>query len=151
MISRRMARQAALEVLYQIEVSDALPDEVFNTRQRVKGQPVADFTYNVVKGVISNKEYIDKLIDQCSENWSIDRISVIDKNIMRIAIFEMINEHDIPFSISINEAVELAKKFGSEDSGKFINGVVAKVATTLRPARLRHSGGHVKKRSNAKY
>lgn len=140
MISRRMARQAALEVLYQIEVSDALPDEVFNTRQRVKGQPVADFTYNAVKGVISNQEYIDKLIDQCSENWSIDRISVIDKNIMRIAIYEMVFENDIPFSISINEAIELAKRYGSEDSGKFINGVVAKVATVLRP---------VKKRTNA--
>lgn len=137
MISRRMARQAALEVLYQIEVSDALPDEVFNTRQRVKGQPVADFTYNVVKGVISNQEYIDKLIDQCSENWSIDRISVIDKNIMRIAIYEMVFENDIPFSISINEAIELAKRYGSEDSGKFINGVVAKVATILRPVKKR--------------
>lgn len=132
MIDRHRARQMALEILYQIEVGGTNADEVLALRQWERRQPIPDFAFRIVKGVSDNKSDIDKFIVQSTENWKLERLSVIDKNLIRMAIYEMTNEKDIPFSVSINESVELAKKFGTADSSKFVNGVLGKIAQDLR-------------------
>lgn len=132
MIDRRRARQMALEILYQIEIGGTNADEVLALRQWERRQPIPDFAFRIVKGVSENKAAIDKFIEENTENWKLERLSVIDKNIIRMAIYEMIHEQDIPFSVSINESVELAKTFGTTDSSKFVNGVLGKIAQELR-------------------
>lgn len=137
MMERRRARQIALEILYQIEVGGIGADEALAEGQRRK--PLPEFSYRIVRGITDNSSAIDSLINKSSENWTIDRMPVIDRNIIRIAVYEMMKEEDIPFSVSINEAVELAKKYGTDESSKFVNGVVAKIALELRTLRKRKS------------
>lgn len=132
MIDRRRAREIALEILYQVEVGGSTADEVLALRQWERKQQIPDFTFRLVKGVSKNKTAIDRFIENSVENWKLERLSIIDKNIIRISIYEMIHEKDIPFSVSINESVELAKKFGTMDSGKFVNGVLGKIAQDIR-------------------
>lgn len=132
MLNRHRARQTALEILYQIEIGDVSADEALALRQWERRRPIDDLTFRIVKGVTSKKESIDRLIAESTEHWKLERLSVIDKNILRIGIYEMLAEKDIPFSVSINEAVEIAKKYGTEDSGKFVNGVIGRIAQDLR-------------------
>jgi N utilization substance protein B len=87
-------------------------------------QNVMPFLIKLCKGVIKHKPEIDSLIDRFSSNWKIDRISCVDRNVMRIAIFEMLHCDDIPAKVSINEAIDVGKKYGTEESGAFINGIL---------------------------
>ncbi len=94
------------------------------------------FAEPLIKGVIQHREAIDEHIKKHCKNWDFNRIAVVDRNIMRLAIFEMLHREDIPPVVSINEAVDIAKKFSTEDSGKFVNGILDKVrGEILRPAR----------------
>lgn len=122
----------ALEILYQVEVGGSTADEVLALRQWERKQQMPDFTFRLVKGISKNKKTIDRFIEKSVENWKLERLSIIDKNIIRIAIYEMIHERDIPFSVSINESVELAKRYGTIDSSKFVNGVLGNIAQNLR-------------------
>lgn len=122
----------ALEILYQVEVGGSTADEVLALRQWERKQQIPDFAFRLVKGISKNKKAIDIFIEKSVENWKLERLSIIDKNIIRIAIYEMIHEGDIPFSVSINESVELAKKYGTSDSSKFVNGVLGSIAQNLR-------------------
>jgi len=85
---------------------------------------------DLVKGVLSNKTQIDDLINKYAKNWKISRMPVVDRNIMRLATFELLKRLDIPRSVTINEAVEIGKKFGTKDSGPFINGVLDRIKST---------------------
>lgn len=82
-----------------------------------------------MEGVLVQKARIDALMNQCSKNWKISRMPAVDRNIMRIAAFEMLEMEDIPASVSINEAVDIGKKYGTRDSGAFINGVLDRIRT----------------------
>ena len=94
------------------------------------------FAVPLIKGVLQHREAIDEHIKKHCKNWDFNRIAVVDRNIMRLAIFEMLHREDIPPVVSINEAVDIAKKFSTEDSGKFVNGILDKVrGEILRPAR----------------
>ncbi len=94
------------------------------------------FTEELVRGVISHHPQIDPLIDRHAENWGIDRMGTVDRNAMRIAVFEMLYRNDIPPVVSINEAVDLAKAYSSIESGKFVNGILDRIRKDLdRPAR----------------
>ena len=94
------------------------------------------FAEPLIKGVIEHRDAIDERIKKHTKNWDFHRIAVVDRNIMRLAIFEMLHREDIPPVVSINEAVDIAKKFSTEDSGKFVNGILDKVrGEILRPAR----------------
>lgn len=110
-------------------------DEVLSTRQQIHRQPLPEFSFRLVKGVDRRREEIDRLIAAYSEHWDIDRMPIVDRNIIRLCVYEMLEEEDIPFSVSINEAVELAKTYGGEDSAKFVNGLVARIAQQLRTLR----------------
>ena len=86
-----------------------------------------EFTIQLVKGVMGNIEKIDKTISKYATNWQIDRMAVIDRNILRIAAFELLFLDDIPPKVSMNEAIDIAKRYGDKDSGKFVNGILDKI------------------------
>jgi len=95
------------------------------------------FADKLIKGVVENRAALDERIKQHAENWDIHRMAVVDRNILRLAIYEMLYREDIPPIVSINEAVDVAKKFSTKDSGKFVNGILDKIKNELmRPARI---------------
>jgi N utilization substance protein B len=95
------------------------------------------FADKLIRGVIENRTELDTRIKQHAENWDLHRMAVVDRNILRLAIYEMLHREDIPPVVSINEAVDIAKKFSTQDSGKFVNGILDKIKGELmRPARI---------------
>jgi N utilization substance protein B len=130
MKKRRKARELALEALYRIEITQEdslsiLSDIFLRTHQ---SKEVTQFTRELVTCTLREQKKIDALIIESMENWKIDRLAVIDRNILRAAVCEMLYFPEIPFKVSINEAIELAKKYSGEESGKFVNGVLDKIA-----------------------
>lgn len=125
MSSRRQARELAVQFLYQLEATGDELDEGLDKFKEVYGLPdkTAPFFERLVRGVQRKDRELDKLIGCYSKNWKVDRMSVIDRIILRLAAFEMKYCPDIPANVTINEAVELAKSFCGDESGRFINGV----------------------------
>lgn len=98
---------------------------------------VRGFADPLIRGVLEHREPIDELIRKHAKNWDVKRMAAVDRNVMRLAIYEMLHRLDIPPVVSINEAVDIAKRFSTEDSGKFVNGILDKVkGELLRPARI---------------
>jgi transcription antitermination factor NusB len=129
MRKRTTARECALKILYRIEISSESVESSINDfwpRENHSGE-IMDFANNLVKGIYKNLQEINSMISKYADNWEIKRIAVIDKNIIRMGIFELLFMPDIPPKVSINEAIELAKKYGDVDSGKFVNGVLDKI------------------------
>jgi N utilization substance protein B len=87
-----------------------------------------DFAATVAKGVATQRDEIDKLLERCATNWRVERMSLVDRNILRMGAFELLHLHDVPANVAINEAVELAKRFGTADSRAFVNGILDRVA-----------------------
>ncbi|PJC48870.1 MAG: transcription antitermination factor NusB [Candidatus Omnitrophica bacterium CG_4_9_14_0_2_um_filter_42_8] len=134
MRKRTFARECALKILYRIEISresieDSLKD-FWSKSADSADKESHDFTEILVKGTYENLAAIDGMISKYTDNWSISRMAVIDKNVMRMCIYEMLYRDDIPLNVSINEAIELAKKYGDVDSGKFVNGILDKIKKT---------------------
>lgn len=132
MRKRTLAREDALKILYRIEISKESVDssiEDFWTTEKADKE-VVDFANDLVRGTHENLSKIDELISKHTANWDIKRIAVIDKNILRMGILELLYKEDIPPKVAINEAIELAKKYGDVDSGKFVNGILDKVRKT---------------------
>ena len=133
--SRRQARENALQMLYQIEMSETGLEEVlenFWTHHPDEDGETKQFAEDLVKGVLGQKEAIDDFIVKHSTNWKLTRMACVDKNLLRLAVYELKNCKDIPIKVTLNEAIEIAKKFGSEESGSFINGVLDKIAKELK-------------------
>ncbi len=126
---RRLSREMALKVLFQIDlVSTNVEETLKYTFGNDKfSDEVKEFTLILVKGVMINLSEIDKAINNYTNNWSLERITNIDRNILRMAIYEILYLNNIPKSVSINEAVELAKKYGTKSSFSFVNGVLGKI------------------------
>ena len=127
---RRLSRELALQALFSFDVnkSDATGLEEFCTlREEELTDSVKPFFLDIVEGVLRGGDDIDALINKYSKNWKLSRMPVVDRNIMRIATFELLKRNDIPPSVTINEAVEIGKKFGARDSGAFINGVLDRI------------------------
>jgi len=131
MRKRTLARECALKILYRIEITkdafDSSIKDFWSNMQKLDNKETQEFSNALVKGTCENLAKIDEIISKYAENWDITRIAVIDKNILRMAIFEMLYLEDIPPNVSINEAIELAKKYGDMDSGKFVNGILDKI------------------------
>jgi N utilization substance protein B len=134
MKSRTKARQTTLQALYQIDIVDGDVDEALASfMEGLKiGHEARSYSEAIVKGVISNTPMIDGLIEEYSENWTVARMLVVDRNILRIAAYEILYCPDVPYKVVIDEAVELAKKYGSEDSGAFINGILDRMAKAVQ-------------------
>jgi transcription antitermination protein NusB len=124
-MSRRHARQLALQMLFQHEFQDRDPSwqDKFWSGQSVSPDGQA-FTMVLVNGVLTHQQEIDQLIRQFAVGWSLERMPVVDRNILRCAIFELLWEPDIPPMVTINEAVELAKRFADDEARKFVNGLL---------------------------
>jgi transcription antitermination protein NusB len=129
--TRRKARIAALQALYEIDASSHSADIV--TERLIKETQLldenAEFARMLVKDVLTNLKKIDDLIKKYAPAWPIDQISLVDRNILRLAIFEIFIDNKTPVKVAIDEAVELAKEFGSDHSSKFINGVLGSVSS----------------------
>jgi len=141
MSNRRQARERALQALYQLELSGtATPLEaleqawVASAEEGPRDEEVHTFALELVKGVRDELKEIDELIGKHSHNWKLDRMSRIDRNVLRLGVYELRFRDDIPKKVSINEAVELGKKFGGEQSSAFINGLLDKLAQELKKA-----------------
>ena len=136
--ARRVGRERALQALYHLEVSPASVQEALEAAWAASSeecppeQEARRFAAELVEGVRENLSAIDALIQEHSYNWRLDRMSRIDRNILRVAIFELRFRPDIPRKVSINEAVELGKRFGTEESSAFINGLLDRVAAVLK-------------------
>lgn len=140
-INRRKARELALQILYQIELTQQPANEVLLlfSSYLYPQKGLEDFTRRLVYGVKEHQQKIDQVLRQYSENWSLERISAVDRNILRIGIFELLFCPDIPPKVSINEAIELGKKFGTEKSAAFINGILDKIAHIKKKPMERNS------------
>lgn len=128
---RRKAREYALQILYQLDLNpDAVLEEVLEEFWSRKGADPAmrEFTNLLVRGTLSHREEVDQQIQIWSEHWRLDRISVVDRNILRMAIFELFYVPDVPVRVTINEAIEIAKRYGERESAAFVNGILDRVA-----------------------
>ena len=131
--TRRQARESALQVLYQLEMSGEESPSLFDAEVLSElGPEVKEFASGLVDGVKEHMGEIDELISTHSTNWKLSRMAAVDKNILRIAVFELKSRPDIPTKVTINEAVEIAKRFGSSDSGAFVNGILDNIAQEIR-------------------
>lgn len=139
MTSRRTrARERALQALYQIDVAaegidDAL-SRFWKSFEPVERE-VMDLAEGLVRGVAAHRRAVDETIEETSTNWRLDRMAKVDRNVLRLAVYELLRT-DVPVKVVIDEAIELGKKYGSESSGAFVNGVLDKVAAGL-PAQRR--------------
>lgn len=131
MLERRRARRAALEVLYQSDILGLGVERILDEGAYLHQAPLPDFAQRLVRGVATRQHEIDGLISTYADNWTIDRMPIVDRNILRLATYELMAEPDIPSSVSINEAVELAKVYGTQDSSKFVNGLLGRIADEL--------------------
>lgn len=128
--NRRKGRELALQALYQIEITgDASPAAVELFLSHFEGNPEAkEFARRLVHGVISERESIDRLIEQSTEHWKLMRMAKVDLTILRMATYEVVFCPDIPLNVSMDEAIEIGKRYGTDDSANFINGVLDHVA-----------------------
>jgi len=142
-MGRRASREMAMKLLYQLEIQKDNREEQKSLFFEENTLSEKDRTYisEVVDGVFQNKEYIDNMIEVHSRGWKIARISKIDLSIMRLSIYEICFRNDIPYSVSVNEAVELAKKYSTEDAGSFVNGILSKVPTANSLQTDENNGG----------
>jgi N utilization substance protein B len=130
---RRKAREIALQVLYQIDVSEVGVDEAIRLFRDSFGMPeeTIEFSTQLIQCSLDNLTDIDELIKSCSEHWSLERMSKVDRNILRTAVCEFLYFDDIPPKVTLNEAIDIGKNYGSDNSGSFINGILDAIYTKL--------------------
>lgn len=127
-----LARKHALQLMYQGEILEKTPRELIDNGQLVpETQGLGEYALMLLDGAKENLEAIDELIESASDNWTLDRMPVVDRSLLRLTTYEMRYVDDVPVSVSINEAVNLAKEFGGDDSPRFINGILGRIATQL--------------------
>ncbi len=127
--TRRLSREMALQALFFMDIRNDVSEqtlELFSTTFDVSNR-AKDFFFELSKGVIKFKSDLDSLIEQFSDNWKINRMSCVDRNILRIATYEMLHCADIPPKVSINEAIDIGKRFSTDESGAFINGILDRI------------------------
>jgi len=133
---RRKAREVALQLLYQLDVQgEANPEPhlpEFWTRHPVDRE-AREFAEILIRGTKLHEPKIDEMITQYAQNWELDRMAVVDRNILRQGIFELLWMEDVPSKVAINEALEVAKKFSTQESSRFINGILDRIHKELRP------------------
>ncbi|MFJ5964923.1 transcription antitermination factor NusB [Bacillus sp. NPDC093026] len=129
-MKRRTAREKALQTLFQIDVSNIDPKEAIT--HALDEQESDPFFEELVFGVLEYKDKLDEMISKHLVNWKFDRIANVDRAILRLSVYEMVYQKDIPDSVSMNEAIELAKLFGDDKAPKFVNGVLSNIKNDLK-------------------
>lgn len=133
---RRTAREMAVQMLYQSDLGGSALPHIFSTfelseylggdlgRHKRRVEDAFQYAQALVRGTVEHREEIDAMIRGQADNWRLERMPAVDRNILRLAIYEMLYERDTPKLVVVDEAIELAKKFGSEQSGRFVNGLL---------------------------
>jgi transcription antitermination protein NusB len=124
--SRHRAREYALQMLYQAEASGTPVSEILAQfwGEREVPEPVRQFAERLAQGTTVALPEIDALLTQCLDHWRLERLAIVDRNVLRLAVFELLHEPETPRIVIIDEAIEVAKRFGGEDSGQFVNGIL---------------------------
>ena len=132
-MSRHAARERALQTLFQLDVNRVDEDEAAGHTLDIVGRGAHDGLYfrSLLRGILEKRKNVDGVIEEYSEGWKVDRMPGVDRNILRIGVYELLYEDDLPAPVILNEAVELGKIYGTERSAKFINGVLAGVLRNL--------------------
>lgn len=141
---RRKARESTLQILFQLEFDNLQPDKTIENywENRKASKEVKDYSRWLVNGIISRQKEIDKVIQSASEHWRIARMAVVDRNILRMAVYELLFEENIAPAIIINEAIEIAKKYSSNEAATFVNGILDAIRKKLE------SDGKVQREEN---
>jgi N utilization substance protein B len=136
MATRRRGREAALQLLYAVEMTHADVDEVLRSSwaHALTAARTREFTGVLLRGVIASRDEIDALIREWSANWSLERIGLVERNILRFAIYELMFMPEIPPNVTINEAIEVAKRYGADDAPSFINGILDRIKDQVAPS-----------------
>jgi len=142
--SRRKSRELAMQALFYMDMrrqsSEEMLDQFHSTFVTTKKLP--SFLRQLVAGVISEGREIDDIIVRFSSNWKMNRMSCVDRNVMRIAVYEMLFREDIPIKVSINEAIDVGKTYGTGESGAFINGILDSIRLAMESNEIRVGSGH---------
>ncbi len=136
---RRLAREYVLQFLYAMDINEKLNNgkdyellheelDAFWQEKEQQDNSIISFANELIEGTMQNLEQIDRIIKKYANKWDLERMLTVDRNILRFAIFEILYRHDIPFQVTINEAVEVAKKYSTKESASFINGILDKIA-----------------------
>ena len=130
---RRVARECALQMLYELDVGGNTKDEILNTFWQMNQHPpkVRDFADELFKGTVRSLRQIDTIIQRHTKNWRLSRMAAVDRNILRLAVFEFLSKSKTPGTVVINEALEIAKKFSTYESAQFVNGILDSVKNDL--------------------
>jgi len=126
-MSRRRAREMVLRALYEMDIKKHWASGEIEAGEKLS-EDVKSFFLKVTDGVIAHRQSIDRLIEKCSEHWKVDRMPAVDRNILRMAVFELQHCIDVPAKVAINEAVELGKRYNSDESASFINALLDRIA-----------------------
>jgi N utilization substance protein B len=134
MKARRRARAIALQALYELDFTEHSPEYALGCRlkERPLSEAATSFAFHLVEGVIDHARQLDRVVSELAPEWPVGQIAAIDRNILRIAVYELLFDSDTPPKVAINEAVELAKTFGSDSSPRFVNGVLGSLANRGR-------------------
>lgn len=135
---RRKAREFALQLLFQLDISPEPPETAMEEFWEGKpvSEPVRAFAVRIVEGTFSTRDGIDEILADCALNWRVNRMAVVDRNILRMAVWEFLGEPETPRIVIIDEAIEIAKKFGNDESGPFINGILDAIRIKLERGEL---------------
>ena len=140
-MKRRLARELALQILFQLDFRKERPTATILKRfwaDHPADEAVREFAEEVVRGTFKHLSRINESIVASAKNWALDRMATVDRNVLRMAAYEILYRMDIPASVTINEAIEIAKKYGNDESGAFVNGILDTIARTSR--KLAESG-----------
>jgi len=152
MANRRLQRSIAMQSLFEWDFNDSKEDTILkivdkNIKDLAVGIDETDLILSLVEGVLKNQKDIDELMEQCAPEWPISQITVVDRNILRIGIFELLygSYDEVPPKVAINEAIELAKTFGGPNSAKFVNGVLGTIYREMGEPLKDDESGNIKK------
>jgi len=135
--TRRRAREIALQALFAMDGTAGTADQLeLFCRSRVIPAGVEPYFRELVLGVLGNRDQLDGIIEAVSSHWKVSRMGGVDRNILRIAAFELVAVDDVPAAVAINEAIEISKKFGTDESGAFVNGILDSIQTAWREGRV---------------
>lgn len=139
---RRKAREATLQILFQLDFNNSEPSQTINRYwQDRKALPeIRKYSQWLVEGIISNQQEIDRIIQSFSEHWRLSRMAVVDRNILRMAVFELLYEENVAPAIIINEAIEIAKKYSGQEAAVFINGILDAISKKLNSVKINIRG-----------
>lgn len=132
--SRRAGRKRALDILYEADLKGRPLPAVLADHLSVEGaDALSDFSVALVRGVHRHRDELDRVIQANARDWKLSRMPIVDRNLLRMGLYEILHDPDVPNPVAINEAVDLAKEFSTEDSGRFVNGLLARVAERSAP------------------